>query len=95
MDHKNEFDKEFGTVLKDVMTSFQNKCIILHSNKFESALIKKVLVNECNIKESIVCHDEYPNNSSRMDLESFLDHPKDKIGVFQAKFVTGMESCNL
>ena len=92
---KNEFDNKFGTALKEVLTSFENKCIILHSNSFKSAVIKKVLVNECNIKDNIVCHDEYPNNSSRTDLESFLSQPKDKLGVFQAKFVTGMESCNL
>ena len=93
--NESEFDSKFGDVLKEVMTSFVNKCIILHSNEFESAEIKKVLIQECNIKDNIICHDDFPNNTSRTDLESFLKQPKDKLGVFQASFMTGMDSCNV
>ena len=89
---REDFDKEIGLVLKNAIDSFERKCIILHSSSFHGTDIENMLLKSCGMtKEEIICHDVFPRNKSVNELKRFLQNPKDIIGIFQSRLVTGME----
>jgi len=93
----DNFEQNLRNYLKTKMNWLQSKkLIILHDDQFESANLKDIFSNLLNInKNKIISHDTHPNDCTRLELETFLSSPQDKLGIFRSKFVTGMEGSNI
>lgn len=94
--HQNDFDSNLKNILSEVLDQ-DKKTLILHSGLFKGEDLKSLLVKSFSeIKsENIIYHNTYPNDATKEDLEQFLKRPEIKIGIFQSRFVTGMEGSNV
>ena len=94
--NKTDFESNFKNILNEILDQ-NKKTLFLHSESFEGKDLKCLLVNNFpKIKqETVLQHDTYPNDANKEDLEQFLKDPEMKIGIFQSRFVTGMEGSNV
>ena len=94
--HQDDLESDFQNILKPVL-DLKTKILILHSKSFEGKHLKSLLLkNFPQIKpETIIQHDNHPNDATKEDLITFLKQPKTKIGIFQSRLVTGMEGSNV
>ena len=94
--HKKDFDRNAKKGLKEVMKLYNNKCLILCSSSFKGDEIRKMLINHCDIpSDNILVHDSFPSNATKEELKSFVKNPQNIIGIFQSRFVPGMEGSNI
>ena len=93
---KNDFESKFQNILKPVL-DLRKKTLFLHSKSWNGTDLKFLLLkNFPKIrKETILTHDNYPNNATKEELQQFLKQPETKIGLFQSRLVTGMEGSNV
>ena len=94
--HQNDFESNFKDILEPIL-DLKKKTLMLHSRKFDGKNLKSLLLdNFPRIKEEhVIQHDNYPNNATKKELENFLRHSDTRIGIFQTKFVTGIEGSNV
>ena len=94
---EKDFESSFQNILNKEVFNPKKKTLILHSKSFNERDIKSlILKNFPSIKpENILKHDVYPNDATKDDLQMFLKQPEIKIGIFQSRFVTGMEGSNV
>jgi len=95
--HISTFESNFQDILGEAAFDLQKKTLILHSTRFKGKDIKSLfLKNFPEIEpKNILQHDDYPNNATKDELQDFLKTPDIKIGIFQSKFVTGIEGSNV
>ena len=95
--NKGDFESNFKDMLNEEVFNPKKKTLILHSKKFKGNDLKSFfLKNFPEIKpETILHHDNHPNDATKEDLQDFLKQPEIKIGIFQSRFVTGMEGSNV
>ena len=95
--HASDFGSNFRTMLGENVLNRRKKTLILHTSNFLGTELKSLLIeNFPEIKpEAILHHDKYPNNAKKKDLQNFLKSPEIKIGIFQQRYVTGMEGSNV
>ena len=94
--HQNDFESCFKDILEPIL-DLTKKTLMLHSKKFDGSALKSLLLsNFPNIKdETVIQHDTYPSNATKTELQNFLRHSETRIGIFQTKFVTGIEGSNV
>ena len=95
--HENNFESNFQNILTEAVFNPKKKTLILHSGNFKGKDLKFLfLKNFPEIEpETILLHDNHPNDATKKELQDFLKNPKIKIGIFQLRFVTGMEGSNV
>ena len=95
--HENDFESNFKNMFDEKILDLKKKTLIIHTKHFNGYALKSLLIkNFPEIKpHTVLQHDYYPNNASIKDLQSFLLQPEPKIGIFNQKFVTGMEGSNV
>ena len=95
--HVNDFESNFHNILSEAVFNPKKKTLILHSKRFKGKDLKSLfLKNFPEIEpETILQHDNHPNDATKKDLQDFLKTPKIKIGIFQSRFETGMEGSNV
>ena len=95
--HADIFGSNFRNMLGENILNRNKKTLILHTCNFLGTELKSLLIeNFPEIKpDTILHHDNYPNNATKKDLQNFLKSPEIKIGIFQQRYVTGMEGSNV
>merc|ERR1712133_329296 len=95
--HQNDFDSKIKKILSKAAFDPKKKTLVLHSKTFKSNDLKLLFLKAFPKidSETILEHDNYPANATELDLQKFLKSPEIKIGIFQSKFVTGMEGSNV
>ena len=95
--HENNFESNFKNMLNEEVFNPKKKTLILHTEKFNRNDLKSLFLKSFSeIKpETILQHDNHPNDATKEDLQEFLKQPEIKIGIFQSRFVTGMEGSNV
>lgn len=94
--HQNDFESNFKDILEPIL-DLKKKTLMLHSKKIDGTNLKSLLLdNFPRIKEEhVIQHDNYPNNATKKELQNFLRHSDTRIGIFQTKFVSGIEGSNV
>jgi len=94
---EKDFEFNFKNMLNEEVFNPKKKTLILHSKKFKGNDLKSLFRKKFpEIKpETILHHDDHPNDAAKEELQDFLKDPEIKIGIFQSKFVTGMEGSNV
>ena len=80
-------------LLKHVLKN--EKLLVLHSNDYKGQDLKTLFNDITNKQMNIIVHDFAPNNLSKENLKQFLTSGITTLGIFQSKFVTGMECSNV
>ena len=95
--HGNDFESNFQNILCEAVFNPKEKTLILHSENFEGKDLKSLFLKNFPETESedILQHDNHPNDATKEDLQDFLKTPVIKIGIFQSRFVTGIEGSNV
>ena len=95
--YQRDFENNFKNMLDNEISNPEKKTMILHSNSYDGNVLRSLLLKSFpGIKpESVVKHDEYPNDATKNDLQSFLKQSEIKVGIFQSRLVTGMEGSNV
>merc|ERR1711899_7847 len=84
-------------MLNEEVFNPKKKNLTLFSKNYNGNDLKSIfLKNFPEIKpETILHHDNHPNDATKEDLQDFLKQPEIKMGIFQSRFVTGMECSNV
>jgi len=95
--HYSDFESNFPNILSEAVFDSKKKTLILHSENFKGKNLKSLFLKAFPEIEpkTILQHDNHPNDATKKDLQYFLKNPEIKIGIFQSRFVTGMESSNV
>ena len=94
--HENDLKPNFQNILTPFL-DFKKKILFLHSESFDGKKLKTLLRKNFPryTPETILQHDNHPNSATKKELQLFLRHSMAKVGIFQAKLVTGMEGSNI
>ena len=95
--HANDFESNFQNILNEAVFNATKKTLMLHSENFKGKYLKSLFLKTFPKieQETILQHDNHPNDATKEDLQDFLKNQKVKIGIFQSRFVTGMEGANV
>ena len=87
------FESNFQNMLYEEIFDPKQKTLIIHSKSFKGTYLKSLFLTKFPTiqPDNILQHDNHPNDANKKDLQDFLRQPEIKIGIFQSKFVSGME----
>ena len=80
--HLHDFESNFQNILNDAVSNSKMKTLILYSKLFKRRSVDEDLKSlflkafPTTEPETILQHDDYPNDATKKDLQDFLKHPK-------------------